>query len=174
MLDNGTRPQGRDEKKARAGTTPPTMENEAWRDHFGSVHGGPVLRQRKNKKMTKEDKLTGRQTGRGGGWGKGELRGGDVPSRRVSPCTLLSYEGGFHSRWPQRRGEEGEVLFFFFSPHPPFEQVPLYGEATLKSWGAVLLYALVCGMTNQPIKKRVVGRGGWQVHLYGEAARCVP
>ena len=104
--------------------------------------------------MTKEDKRTGRQTGRGGGWGKGELRGGDVPSRRVSPCTLLSYEGGFHSRWPQRRGEEGEVFFF---PHSPLEQVPLYEEATLKSWGAVLLYALVCGMTNQPIKK-----GGWQ------------
>ena len=43
------------------------------------------------------------------------------------------------------------LLFFF--PHPPFEQVPLYGEATLKSWGAVRLYALVCGMTNQPINK---------------------
>ena len=102
--------------------------------------------------MTKEDKRTGRQTGRGGGWGKGELRGGDVPSRRVSPCTLLSYEGGFHSRWPQRRGEEGEVYIYIyiFSPSP-FEQVPLYGEATLKSWGAVLLYALVCGMTDQPI-----------------------
>ena len=44
----------------------------------------------------------------------------------------------------------------------------------LSSWGAVLLYALVCGMTNQPIKKWGVGREGWQVHLYGEAARCVP
>ena len=44
-------------------------------------------------------------------------------------------------------------IFFFlvcFSPYP-FEQVPLYGEATLRSWGAVLLYSLVCGVTDQPI-----------------------
>ena len=67
--------------------------------------------------------------------------------------------------WRSRQG-------FFFFPSP-LEQVHLYGEATLKSWGAVLLYALVCGMTNQLIK-RGVGRGGWQAHLYGEAARCVP
>ena len=41
----------------------------------------------------------------------------------------------------------------------------------LSSWGAVLLYALVCGMTIQPINKN----GGWQGGLvYGEAARCVP
>ena len=84
------------------------MENEAWRDHFGSVHGGPGPAAEESKKMTKEDKLTGRQTGRGG-VREGELRGGNVPSRRVSPCTLLSYEGGCHSRWPQRRGEEEEV-----------------------------------------------------------------
>ena len=80
------------------------------RENIGSVHGGPALRQRKSKKMTKEDKRTGRRTGRGGRVGEGEPRGGNVPSRRVSPCTLLSYEGGYHSRWPQRRGEEGEVL----------------------------------------------------------------
>ena len=85
-----------------------------WRDRFGSVRGGPVRQQRRDKETTKEDERTGRQTGRGGGWGKGELRGGNVPSRRISPCTLLSYEGGFHSRWPQRRGEG-----FFFSLHPP-------------------------------------------------------
>ena len=42
---------------------------------------------------------------------------GRVPSRRVSPCTLLSYEGSFPSRWPQRREEEGGW------------QVHLYGEA---------------------------------------------
>ena len=59
-----------------------------------------------------------------------------------------------------KTGEEGEVymhiyiyIYFFFCVFPPspFEQVPLYGEATLRSWGAVLLYALVCGMTDQPI-----------------------
>ena len=60
-----------------------------------------------------------------GEWG--ELRDGDVPSRRVSPCTLLSYEGGFDSRWPQRRGEEGEVFFFFF---------PLSVGAGAPIWGS--------------------------------------
>ena len=34
----------------------------------------------------------------------------------------------------------------FFFPHSPFKQVRLYGEATDKNWGAVLLYSL-CGMT---------------------------
>ena len=63
------------------------------------------------KEETKEDKRAGRQTGKGGG--RGNYGSGDVPSRRVSPWTLLSYEGGFHSRWPQRRGEEGEVFYFF-------------------------------------------------------------
>ena len=63
--------------------------------------------------MTKKDKRTGRQTGRGGGWGKGELRGGDVPSRRVSPCTLLSYEGG-SIRVGLKDGGKRERFFFFF------------------------------------------------------------
>ena len=63
----------------------------------------------------KQEDDQGRQADRktdrkGGRVGEGEPRGGNVPSRRVSPCTLLSYEGGYHSRWPQRRGEEGEVL----------------------------------------------------------------
>ena len=91
--------------------------------------------------------------------------------RRGVPFALASKTGG--------RGRGIIIIIIFFFSHPPFEQVPLYGEATLKSWGAVRLYALVCGMTNQPINKKGglaggVGRGGWQVHLYGEAARCVP
>ena len=59
--------------------------------------------------MTK-DRKTDRK---GGGWGKGELRGGDVPSRRVSPCTLLSYEGGSIRVGLKDGGEEGEESFFF-------------------------------------------------------------
>ena len=47
---------------------------------------------------------------------------------------------------------------FFFFPSP-LEQVHLYGKATLKSWGAVLLYALVCGMTNQPKQKGGLAKG---------------
>ena len=63
-------------------------------------------------------------------------------------------------------GEAAEV--FFFPPHSPLEQVHLYGEATHKNWGAVLLYSLVCGMTNQGW-----ARGGWRGAPIGEAARCV-
>ena len=114
-LHSRARPQGRDEKEAKAGTTPPTMENEAWRDHFGSVHGGPVLRQRKDKKMTKEDKRTGRQTGRGGGWGKEELRGGDVQSRRVSPPCCHT-KGGSIRIGLKDGGKREKYLFFFFPP----------------------------------------------------------
>ena len=36
------KPRGQNEKEAWAGTAAPTMEDEAWRDHFGSVYGGPV------------------------------------------------------------------------------------------------------------------------------------
>ena len=105
-----------------------------------------------------------------------------------STMTLLSYEGGVHSRWPPRRGEEEEVfiyLFLFFFPPLRWSRCPYMGKP-LSSWGAVLLYALVCGMTNQPINKnwRLGGRVGVfsdrfvravgeeeQAHLYGEAAQ---
>ena len=42
----------------------------------------------------------------------GETRGSDVPSRRISPLTLLSYKWGYHLRWPQRQGERERVFFF--------------------------------------------------------------
>ena len=48
----------------------------------------------------------------------GEGRGGDVPSRRFSPFTLLSYKWGYHSRWPQ--GRRGEVFFFFPARVSPY------------------------------------------------------
>ena len=67
-LHSRTKPRGQDKKRAVAGTAAPTIEDEAWRDRFGSVRGGPVLRQRRDKETTKEDKWTGRQTG----WGKRE------------------------------------------------------------------------------------------------------
>ena len=50
-----------------------------------------------------EDRKTdGEGQGRGGG-----DSGRNVPSRRISPLTLLSYKEGYHSRWRQRRS------FFF-------------------------------------------------------------
>ena len=47
-LHSRTKPRGQDEKGAVAGTFAPTIGNEAWRDRFGSVRGGPVLRQRRD------------------------------------------------------------------------------------------------------------------------------
>ena len=67
----------------------------------------------------------------------------------------------------------GEATRFFFPPHSPLEPVHLYDKAILKNGGAVLLYSWVCGMIN--LKQRGGWQGGgWQVHLYGEAAKCVP
>ena len=45
------------------------------------------------------------------GVGEGETRGSDVPSRRISPLTLLSYKWGYHLRWPQRQGERERFFF---------------------------------------------------------------
>ena len=49
---------------------------------------------------------------KGGRVGEGGTRGGDVPSRRVSPCTLLSYEGG-SIRVGLKDGAKRERYFFF-------------------------------------------------------------
>ena len=59
------------------------MESEAWRDHFGSVYGGPVRRQRIDKEATKNDRRTGKQTGGGEG---GNLKSGTsvLPTGRDS------------------------------------------------------------------------------------------
>ena len=87
--------------------------------------------------------------GEGGNYGAG-----------TSPAGALAHEPCCHTKGGSFRvglkdGGRGRGIyaFFFFGVFPPspFEQVPLYGEATLRSWGAVLLYALVCGMTDQPI-----------------------
>ena len=40
--------------------------------------------------------------------------------------------------------------------------------------GAVLLCALGCGMTKSTIERGGLAEEGGQVHLYGEAAMCVP
>ena len=51
----------------------------------------PVLRQRREKETGgQQDRKT---DGRREGWGRGELRDGEVPRRRISPFTLLSYQG---------------------------------------------------------------------------------
>ena len=84
-----------------------------------SAAAGPAAEKRQG--GDQEDRKTGRQTERGKGRGGGDS-GRDVPSRRISPFTLLSYEGEYHSRWPQGR-------FFFFPPAFP---------TPLGSWGRVV------------------------------------
>ena len=88
--------------------------------------------------------------GEGGNYGAGTSLAGALAHE---PCC---HTKGGSFRVGLKDGGRGRGIFnffFFFGVFPPspFEQVPLYGEATLRSWGAVLLYALVCGMTDQPI-----------------------
>ena len=75
-------------------------------------------------------KTGGQEDRRGGVLGYlGEKRGGRVPSRRLSPCTLLSYKGGYPLRWPQGRGkEEGGGRRVFFSPPPCLREIGARGK----------------------------------------------
>ena len=106
----------RTRRKPRVGCAIHGKQSMAWPLWICPRRAGPAAEERQG--GDKEDKGTGRPTKGEEGWGTGGTTGGSVPSRRVSPFTLLSYEGGYHSRWPQRRREEGECppLFFFFSP----------------------------------------------------------
>ena len=117
---------------------PETKHGEIALDLFG----GPVLRQRRDKETIREDKRTGRQTGGGEGWGKRELRGGDVSSRRFHPFTLLSYKGDTIRVGPKERGP----CFFF----PPFSFIPLWADvlSPRPKWAA---------------RGEVWRMGGWQV-----------
>ena len=77
-----------------------------------SAAAGPVTEERQE-----DDQDVGKKDGqqkRGGGWGRGEARDSDVPSKRISPLTLLSYKWGYHLCWPQRQGERRGSFFFFF------------------------------------------------------------
>ena len=97
-LHSRTKPRGWDEKGAMTGTiVEPIKANHGEITLDLSAAAGQ--RQRRDKEATRR---TGRQTGRGKGRG-GEDSGRDVPSRRMSPLTLLSHEGGYHSRWSQGR-----------------------------------------------------------------------
>ena len=75
-----------------------------------SAAAGPVAEERQEDDQGDVGEKDGE---RGEGWGRGETRDDDVPSRRISPLTLLSYKWGYHLRWPHRQ-EERERVFFFF------------------------------------------------------------
>ena len=116
-LQLGTKPQGQDEKGAMAGTDvepSKTTHGEITLDQ--SAAAGPAVEERQEDDQ--ED--VGQEGGqKGGGVARGETRGSDVPSRRISPLTLLSYKWGCHLRWPQRQGERG---FFFFKERLCYEK----------------------------------------------------
>ena len=110
-LRSRTKPQGQDEKGAMAGTDvepSKTTHGEITLDL--SAAAGPAVEERPEDDQ--ED--VGQEGGqKGGGVGEGgETRGSDVPSRRISPLTLLSYKWWYHLRWPQRQGERERVFFF--------------------------------------------------------------
>ena len=100
--------------------------------------------------MTKEDRRTGRQTGKkGGGWGKRELGAGDVlagalahvpccHTKGVSPRVGLKDGGGGRGR-----GEAIKGFFFFFFPRRWWPVVPRTAQPGL----------------SQPTQRGVRGRG---------------
>ena len=113
--------------------------------------GGPALR-RGDKKDQETTKKRRRQRPGGSKCEVGAGEKGGLVCQRARVCAYMAEPHvALGESWQVHLYGEAANFFFFFPPH-------LYGEATLKSWGAVLLYALVCGMTNQPIK-REVGRG---------------
>ena len=75
-----------------------------------SAAAGPAAEERQEDDQEDVGQEDGRK--RGEGWGRGETRDSDVPSRRISPLTLLSYKWGYHLRWPQRQGERERVFFY--------------------------------------------------------------
>ena len=108
-LRSRTKPQGQDEKGAMAGTDvepSKTTHGEITLDLSAARPGG-----RGETRRRPGGRWTGRRTKGGRGGGGGETRGSDVPSRRISPLTLLSYKWGYHLRWPQRHGERERVFF---------------------------------------------------------------
>ena len=159
-------PQGQDERKAKAGT----MRQEVVEAHamaqitLDLERGGPALRRgdigdhettKKRRRQSRRRRPGGSQCDVGAG-GKGGL-----VCQRARGCTYMAEPHvALGESWlVHLYGEAARV--FFFPSYSPLEQVHLYGEATLKSWGAGLLYSLVCGMTNQQKK------GGWQGGLAG-------
>ena len=91
-LRSRTKPQGQDEKGAMAGTDvepSKTTHGEITLDL--SAAAGPAVEERQEDDQ--ED--VGQEGGqKGGSGGRGETPGSDVPSRRISPLTLLSYKWG--------------------------------------------------------------------------------
>ena len=100
--EDQSRPARQDSRKAKTKSEPelgPLLRHpQPWRDHFGSVCGGSVRRQRKDKERTKAD-------------------------RRISLCTLLSYEGipftlaSKTERGRRGRSEDNRFVFFLTTPN---------------------------------------------------------
>ena len=100
------------------------MESKAWRDHFGSVRGGPVRRQRRDKEETRKTRgQEDRRKGKKGG-GRGELRGGGA-----SPAGALAHLPCYHTKGDtirvglkdggKRENAPPSLFFFFFLPPSP-------------------------------------------------------
>ena len=120
-LHSRTKPRGQDEKEAMTRTRD-TIQDKPWRDHFGSVRGG---RSGGRGEIGMTRKTLGQEDGREKG--EGGNGDGDVPSRRISPLTLLPYKGGYPSRWPQGRS----VFFCFLFGRSRFGSGPFGSQGIL-------------------------------------------
>ena len=89
------------------------IEDNQWRDHFGSVCGGRPGGGRGEIRRRPGGRWTGGRTKGGRGRERGETQDSDVPSRRISSLTLLSNKWGCHLRRPPTQGERERVAFFF-------------------------------------------------------------
>ena len=90
-LRSRTKPQGQDEKGAMAGTDvepSKTTHGEITLD-LSAAAGRPGGRGETRRRPG--GRWTGRRTKGGRGGGEGETRGSDVPSRRISPLTLVFF-----------------------------------------------------------------------------------
>ena len=77
-------------------------------------------------------------------------------------------------RWRSHTSRWGRAGWCTYMAKPSrWSRCTYMGKPLSRVGEQLLLYALVCGMTNQQKRGGWQG-GGWQVHLYGEAARCVP
>ena len=112
-------------------------------------------RRRPGKTSGQEDRQEG-----GAGGGRGNDGAGTSPAGALAHGPCCHTKGG-SIRVGLKDGGRGRGIFF--SPSLHWSRCPYMGKP-LSSWGAVLLYALVCGMTSQPINKN----GG----LAGRVGRC--
>ena len=162
-------PQGQDERKAKAGT----MRQEVVEAHamaqitLDLERGGPALRRgdKGDQETTKKRRRQSRRRRPGGSKCEVGAGGkGGLVCQRARGCTYMAEPHvALGESWLVHLYGEA-ARFFFFSPTPRWSRCTYMGKP-LSRVGEQ--YCLVCGMTNQQIK-RGVGRGGLACGVAGD------